>query len=416
MSIDHDMESPFTAEELARYARVTVARCFDLRAGENVLISYEPEHRPFAVAAARAAFERGLEVATIVRDPLIELAEMELASEQALGAVQPWQRGQILHRTEEGSALLYVIGESAPGLLDGIDPRRMQRKLQRAMEAVPELPGRMAEEKDSFVIVGYPTRAWARRVFPDREPGQALRALADDLLSFARIGPDDGEGDEGLDRHLAMLHERVRIANDLHLRELRFRGPGTDLTVGLTEDAVWQGGTTVNAYGRANLPNLPTEEIFAAPAASATAGTVRCTMPLSYRGRIFEDLRFEFSGGRLTRLSAANDEQRDALLAQIDIDEGGRRLGEVALVDASSRVGQAGRLYWNTLYDENQACHIAFGLGFQICRGRGAQTEDLNASRIHIDVMIGSPEVDVTGVTGAGEQVPLIVDGVWRPR
>jgi aminopeptidase len=411
-----DLASPFTPDELLRYARVTVGRCLDLRAGETVLISYEPEHRPFAVAAARAAYERGFHVATTVRDPLIQRAELELASPEVLGHLLPWERETLLERTRDGSALLHVIGESALGVLDGVDPARTSLRMRRIRDAVPELARRMAEGKDSFVIVGYPTKAWARKVYPDLPVDEALRALAGDLLRFCRIGPDDGEGDEALGSHLAMLGERIRVANDLALRELHFRGPGTDLRVGLTKDAVWRGGEAVNGYGRSNLPNLPTDEIFTAPAASATEGSVRCTLPLSYQGRLFEDLRAEFAGGRLTRLEAAGEEQREALLGLLDVDEGGRRLGEVALVDAESRVGQAGRLYWNTLYDENQACHVAFGLGFGMCRRDGAASEDLNGSHVHVDVMIGSPEVDVTGVASRGERVPLIVDGVWRPR
>jgi aminopeptidase len=161
--------------------------------------------------------------------------------------------------------------------------------------------------------------------------------------------------------------------------------------------------------------NLPSEEIFTSPAASATEGTVRCTLPLSWRGRLYEDLRAEFRQGRLVRLEARTQEQRDALAGQLDVDEGGRRLGEVALVDAGSRVGQAGRMYWNTLLDENQACHIAFGTAFASCRAQGEETEDLNRSRTHIDVMIGSADVEVTGRTASGEAVTLISDGIWRP-
>jgi aminopeptidase len=138
-------------------------------------------------------------------------------------------------------------------------------------------------------------------------------------------------------------------------------------------------------------------------------------MPLAWHGRVYEDLRVEFRDGRLVRLDARTDEQRDGLLALLDVDEGGRRLGEVALVDKSSRIGQRGRLYWNTLLDENQACHIALGLGFTRCRAGGQGSPDLNSSRTHIDVVIGSAEVDVVGTTAAGETVRLIVDGDWRP-
>jgi len=243
----------------------------------------------------------------------------------------------------------------------------------------------------------------------------AQRALAEDLLRFCRIGPGDGEGDAALTRHLAALADRAATANRLRLRELRFRGPGTDLRVGLTEDAVWRTAEDTNGHGRRFLANLPTEEVYTTPAASSTEGTMSCTMPLTRFGMLYEELRAEFQGGRLVRLDARTDEQRDGLLGLLDVDEGGRRLGEVALVDGSSRIGQRGRLYWNTLLDENQACHVALGHGFSSCRGQGRHSADLNLSRAHIDVMFGSPEVDVVGTTAAGETVPLIVDGTWRP-
>jgi aminopeptidase len=184
--------------------------------------------------------------------------------------------------------------------------------------------------------------------------------------------------------------------------------------VGLPDDHVWCTAELTNAYGRTVFRNLPSEEIFTAPAASATEGFVRCTRPLSTRGLLCEDMRMEFASGRLLRLDARTDAQRDSLLAHIDVDQGGRRLGEVALVDTDSRVGGTGRIYWNTLLDENQTCHMALGLGFPDCRREGGRSADLNESRTHIDVMIGGPEVEVSGTTASGEKVPLIVDGVWR--
>jgi aminopeptidase len=403
----------FTNDELQRYADVALGRCVDLRPGELLQINFEHEHRPLAVAVAEAAYRRGLRVDAVVRDPLIERAELTSAAADVLGSLAPWRRAIAFARTEEGMATLIIDGEGEPGALEGCDPERLARHARRRAEQLAEMYKRMEVGRDSFVIIAYPTAAWARRAYPELEPARAQRALAEDILSFARVGAADAP--DALDRHIAMLGERARIANELGLRELRFRGPGTDLRVGLTADTLWGFAEETNAYGRTFVCNLPSEEIYTAPAASATEGTFRCTMPLTWRGRVFEELRAEFRGGRLVRLDARTDDQRDALASQLDVDEGGRRLGEVALVDASSRIGQRGRLYGETLLDENQSCHVAFGLGFATCRRRGQATEDLNASRTHIDVMIGSPEVEVTGTTAAGATVPIIVDGAWRP-
>jgi aminopeptidase len=408
-------DTPFTPDELAHYADVAIDHCLDLRAGELLVLIYEHEHRPLAVALARAAYRRGLRVDSNVNDPLFLRAELDEADEAALGVITPWRMARMLARTEGSAAALFIDGDADPDAMEGVDPVRLAMHARRFGEQTAELTRRVSANQDASLIVAYPTAAWARRVYPDLPPDRAQRALAEDLLSFCRIGPDDGPGDEALARHIATLDERARVANQLALREVRFRGPGTDLRLRLTDDAVWSSARETNVHGRTVFGNLPSEEIYTSPAASATEGTVRCTAPLAWEGLLFEDLRLEFRGGRLTRLDARTDEQRDRLLALLDGDEGGRRLGELALVDASSRIGQRGRLYWNTLLDENQACHMALGFGFGSCRRDGAESADLNSSRSHYDVMIGAPDVEVTGTTAGGDAVALITDGVWRP-
>lgn len=408
------LPTPFTADELTRFAEVALG-CLDLRPGELVQVNCEHEHRPLVVALAEAAYRRGLRVDPSVTDPLVRRAELTLAGEAVLGAMPPWAVARSLGRTEPGTALIHVDGQGVSDALDGCDPRRMALHARRVAEQRAEFFERFARNLDASLVIAYPTEAWSRRAYPELTPEAAQRALAGDLLHFMRIGPEDGPGDEAHRRHVAMLKERARIANDLRLRALRFRGPGTDLGVALTEDVVWSAAQETNAHGRTNLTNLPSEEIYTSPAASATEGTVRCTTPLAWGGRLYEGLEAEFRGGRLVRLRARTDAQRDALAGQLDVDGGGRRLGEVALVDAGSRVGGRGRLYWNTLLDENQACHVAFGFGFPTCRRGGGASSDLNRSRTHVDVMIGSAEVEVTGTTASGETVPIITGGVWRP-
>jgi len=409
------LNSPFTPDELERYAAVAIDRCLDLRPGELLLLHHELEHRPLAIALAEAGYRRGLQVDDWVADLLMQRAEIDYASDQVLGRLTPWRRARSMARTEAGAAVISIEGPSEPDALAASDPARIALHRRRLVEQLPELFERYDAGFDTSLIIAYPTAAWARQAYSELEADAGQRALAEDLLAFCRIGPEDGAGGEALDRHIAMLHERASVVNRLHLRELRFRGPGTDLHVELTEDARWGSADETNAYGRTYVGNLPTEEIYTSPAASATEGTARCTMPLAWQGRQYEDLRFEFRGGRLVRLDARTEDQRQALLGLLDVDEGGRRLGEVALVDRSSRIGQRGRLYWNTLLDENQACHMALGSGFKSCRMGGQSSPDLNTSRTHIDVIIGSPEVEVTGRTVAGENVPLIVDGDWRP-
>jgi aminopeptidase len=191
------------------------------------------------------------------------------------------------------------------------------------------------------------------------------------------------------------------------------RGPGTELDVGFVPGTRWLGGPETLVDGKTQAPNMPTEEVFTSPDARATSGTFCCTFPLSFRGRLIHGLRGEFSNGRLVRLEADSDDDRDFVAAYIDTDRMGRRLGEVALVDASSRIGQTGRIYYNTLLDENAAAHIAFGAGFGGTRSE-TPARGVNRSSMHLDVMIGSPELEATGIDSRGRRIPLIRKGAWQ--
>src|SRR5215471_2684769 len=366
-------ETPFTPDELARYAAVAIDGCLDLRRGELLVLIYEPEHRPLARALAEAAYRRGLRVDANMSDALMLRAELLHADESVLGDVTPWRKARMLARTEGDAAALFIDGDEDPDALDDTDPARMALQSRRFRERTVDVTERIAANRDQSLIIAYPTAAWARRAYPELAVDRAQRALAEDLLSFCRIGADDD--DDALSRHIAALRARADVANRLALREVRLRGPGTDLRLGLTEDGLWSSALEVNAFGRSVFGNLPSEEIYTSPAASATEGTVRCTAPLALDGLVIDDLRMEFQGGRMVRLDARTDEQRDRLLGLLDGDEGGRRIGELALVDASSRIGQRGRLYWNTLLDENQACHMALGFGFASCRRDGADSD-----------------------------------------
>jgi aminopeptidase len=237
-------------------------------------------------------------------------------------------------------------------------------------------------------------------------------------MHFCRLGPYDPPGHEGWLRHRNTLVERARALTALDLRRLRLRGPGTDLELGLSPGTRWLGGARENAWGIIVTGNFPTEETFTSPDAAGTSGIFRCSRPLSFRGRTIEGIAGEFRRGRLVRLEADRDRDRDFLAAALDTDAGASRLGEVALVDGSSRIGRARRTYWNTLGDENAAAHIAFGFPFQQTRvpdpeARGRR--GLNRSDLHLDVMIGTDDFEATGWTADGREVPLLVDGSWQP-
>src|SRR5581483_7999043 len=264
-----------------------------------------------------------------------------------------------------------------------------------------------------WAIAAWPTDHWAGQVYPGLEPVKAKRRLARDLVRFCRLTDDDGKGTSGWVKHLGTLSRRSARLTKLGLTKLELRGPGTALDVGFVEGTRWLGGFDTLADGRKLASNMPTEEVFTSPDPRQTSGTFQCTFPLSFRGRLIHGLRGEFSKGRLVRLEADSDDDRDFVAGFIDTDRMGRRLGEVALVDASSRIGQAGRIYYTTLLDENAAAHIAFGSGFG---GTRAETPGrrINRSTIHLDVMIGGPKLEATGFDARGRRIPLIRDGIWQ--
>jgi aminopeptidase len=265
-------------------------------------------------------------------------------------------------------------------------------------------------------ICGWPTEDWATRVFPGISTDAAQRRLARDLLWFCRLGPDDPPGHKGWTQHLATLRKRSARLTKLDLASVELRDHGVDLRVRIAPFSMWRGGGEDDHWGRHIAHNVPTEECFISPDAASTEGTFRCSRPRSIGSRWIEGLAGEFRGGRLVRLEADRDEDREWLARYFASIPNADRLGEIALVDSSSRIGQRGHTYYNALLDENAAAHMAFGTGFAKTRTVpiGRKRYGVNQSKVHIDVMIGTDELEAVGVTQTGRRVPLITDGVWQ--
>lgn len=340
---------------------------------------------------------------------------MEHASASALGAYTPWQKKRLSELTKPGAAEIYISGESDPGFLDGLPPKRVQAEYANAGRNTAAWRRAMLDMRVRWTIAGWPTEAWATKVYPKLEPLAAKRKLAQDLLYFCRLTDEDGAGSSGWIAHGKALDRRGKKLTRLKLTKLELRGPGTDLTVGLTQGAAWLGGPEKTRAGATISPNIPTEENFTSPDAARAEGTFACTFPLSFQGRLIEGLRGEFRAGRLVRLKAKRDADRDFVARYIDSDPNGngRRLGEVALVDSTSRIGQSGRIYYDTLLDENATVHIAFGSGFGGTRPT-KPARGLNRATVHLDVMIGSPDFEVTGVDAKGARIAVMKDGLFQ--
>jgi aminopeptidase len=403
--------------ELERYADAIVKASLSVRRGETLIVQGAPAHRELIVEVAAAGYRAGARVVdAVIADPLVRRARLEHGRDEALGVVTPWAARRFREMMKDDVALAVIAGESDPGYLDGIDPKRMGVDFQRsaADRAVAAYRRAHLDMRTRWTIAAWPTDPWAARVYPELELLEAKRRLARDLLWFCRLTDEDGPGASGWVAHERALARRSAKLTKLALTGLELRGPGTELVVRLVPGTVWIGGGERTASGVRISPNMPTEETFTSPHAGATEGTFTCTFPLSFQGRLIERLRGEFRGGRLVRLDAKTDADRDFVAAYIDTDaKNGRRLGEVALVDSTSRIGQSGRTYFDTLLDENAAAHIALGSGFANARSE-RPARHLNKSHVHLDVMIGSPDFEAIGIDAKGRRVPVIEDGLWR--
>ncbi|MDE3028229.1 MAG: aminopeptidase, partial [Paracoccaceae bacterium] len=262
----------------------------------------------------------------------------------------------------------------------------------------------------------YPNPAWARQMFPDLDATAATAKLAEAIFAASRIDGDDPVANWAA--HNANLRRRTQWLNGQRFAALHFTGPGTDLPVGLADGHEWHGGASTAKNGITCNPNIPTEEVFTTPHAQRVEGYVRATKPLSHQGTLIEGIEVRFTGGAITEARATKGEA--VLQKVLDSDAGARRLGEVALVPHSSPISHSGLLFYNTLFDENAACHIALGQCYSKCFLDGATltpeqiaAQGGNSSIIHIDWMIGSDQIDIDGIFADGSRTPVFRKGEW---
>ncbi len=411
----HADERILEPAELRRYADAIVKASLGVGKDDFLLVQGHPEHRELVVAIAEAGYRAGATTVDVsYYDPLVERAHFEQGSKRSLGVVSPWALRRMRELVKPRGARAVVTGEVDHGYLDGIDPKRMAADAAGVAAQTKFFRRANLDLNARWTGAAWPTDYWAAQVYPELSRLDGKRRLAEDFLWFCRLTDEDGKGSAGWLGHVKAIARRSAKLTRLGLAGLELRGPGTALDVKLAPGARWLGGQEQTAAGVKIAPNMPTEESFTSPHATGTNGTFTCTFPLTFQGKLIEGLRGEFTNGRLVRLEAASDVDRSFVASYIDSDAtgNGRRLGEVALVDSTSRVGQSGRTYFHTLLDENAAAHIALGAGFGGTRPQG--TRGLNRATIHLDVMIGGPDFEVTGITEKGRRVPVIADGLWQ--
>lgn len=409
------LERLLSDESRQRYADAIVKTSLGFEKGDTLVILAEPEHRELVVAVAEAAYRAGARFVDVLdADPLLMRARLAHGADDALGAISPWAMRRFRELSGPHGSLVAIAGSGEQGYLDDIRPKRLATDMERRAKRLAFFQRAQLNMSAPWTIAGWPTDLWAGQVYPELDLRKAKKRLVADLMSFCRLTDADGKGASGWRKHLQTLARRSERLTKLGLKSLELRGPGTELDVGFANGTRWLGGgEEMPRSGKRIAANMPTEEVFTSPEARATSGTFRCTFPLSLRGRQIDGLRGEFRGGELVRLEADSDADRDYVAAFIDSGHGGRRLGEVALVDASSRIGRAGRIYYNTLLDENAASHIAFGSGFGNTRTT-KPARGVNQSTVHLDVMIGGPDLEATGIDARGKRIPLIRDGIWQ--
>ena len=403
-------------DELRRYAEMIVKGCIAFRRGDVLVQRVSIAHRDLAVAVCEAAYLAGATAVDVeYDDPRVYAARIRHGSKAALGSRTSWQRERMRALGTENVAMVQVMGESELDVVAGLPPERVAENSKR-WAAGSEMARIRREGRLRGTICSWPTDDWAARVYPNLDNSKAKRKLARDILWFCRLGPKDPPGHKGWTEHLAALRRRATRLTKLDLKEVHVKDDGTDLRLKIAPYSMWRGGGERDHWGRQIAMNVPTEECFISPDAAATEGTFRCSRPRSFGGRVIEDLSGEFRGGRLVRLKARREADRDWLARFLAAIPNADRLGEIALVDASSRIGQTGLVYYNALLDENAAAHMAFGSGFAKTRTLpiGQRRYGVNRAKTHIDVMIGTHALNADGITQSGRRVGLIADGTWR--
>jgi aminopeptidase len=392
---------------IERLAELIVSFGANVQEGQIVDLASAIGKEELTRAITASAYRRGAKFVDVYYwDPHLKRERVKHVADDALEFVPPWYGERTLQLAAARAAAISLSGPIEPRLFDDLNQERLGRDV---FPRVKEWATVINERTVNWCVAPCPTKKWAQLVYPELAPEAALDKLWENIIHVTRLDEDDpAEAWRERAEVLANVAERLtaRRFDAIHLE-----GPGTDLTIGLLPGSEWIGGGDETAEGISHMANLPTEEVFTTPDPERVEGVVSATMPLYSQGLIIEGLTVRFERGHAVQIEA--DSGAEALRALVEQNENGDRLGELALVDREGRIGPLEMVFYDTLLDENAASHIALGSAYETAVGE-ADRERINQSTIHIDFMVGSPQVDVTGVTRDDERVPVLRDSTWQ--
>ena len=408
--------SLISSAHIDRLAELAVKTGLALKPGQDLMITAPIEALPLVRKITDHAYKSGACVVTpIFSDPEMVLSRYRNALDPSFDQAANWLYDGMGAAFDNNTARLAVVGDD-PMLLANEDPEKVGRVNKANSQALTPARERITRFDINWNIVAWPGLAWAKRMFPDLPENEAQAKLAEAIFSASRVNVSNPI--EAWNNHNKNLRERSDWLNQQNFASLHFSGPGTDLTVGLADGHEWMGGASLARNGITCNPNIPSEEVFTTPHCMKVQGKVSSTKPLSHQGTLIDNICVKFEAGSITEAHASKG--KEVLLKVLDSDEGARRLGEVALVPHSSPISQSGLLFYNTLFDENAASHIALGQCYSKCfkGGENLSKDEIikrggNSSMIHIDWMIGSEEINVDGMNSNGAYIPIFRNGEW---